>query len=435
MGENTAEGSQRTLRPSWVPEDESLERLFASDSFAALADLDEADQRFEIIVREQIVQRDLVPPAGIEALERALKLYCVDHPGTNDRAAFTLFFLCFEWHHRLTNDKVVRSAKWRRLFRMADGCFDAFALFHYAQSVRLRYDGQGAEAAVQARVASEKAPDHVGLLNNYAEIVLDEKEREILSLEDGDYRARDAAPEAAEGMRAPFDSTELRAIANAFAELQVEQDFCTFHINLGRIWACLGDYDEAREELDRATDLATKQFEEKAESPLEAERLHCESEYVQLMAWISTSSNTCYQIENIRAMRTEVEQSQTAMRSLIDELSAKNADVERRLSDERINMVEMLAFFSGIISLIVVSTQVGEDLDFMPRSFLIMVMSGSLLIVFGALAALLEAKRSDATHPTGRMSAAAAAFSGGGAVVIGVGAVLIALGVVLSFAF
>lgn len=204
------------------------------------------------------------------------------------------------------------------------------SLFSYALSLYYRVEGTLPKALEFARRACEQAPKHVGLLNSYLEMLLDETERKLVS-----------------GLGVPVDQFERSLVPDEDVKLLqglpdrlqsmmlgqgIDQDFPTFQINLGRLKACLGCFDGARREFDRAEELAVGQFKAKNKSDNEGERLHSSNEYVQLVAWIATSRTTCDQMQGARSLRDYVEKSREGIQEMIGSLWEKHAEVERSVS-------------------------------------------------------------------------------------------------------
>lgn len=429
MADGVAPASKETDK--WFSKEPAFAKLISLGHFDKLRGLDEKSQRFEIIVRENIVQGDHLSREDVSALSEAVGRYCESESGTADKMAFLLFFICFEWNHRQLNDVSERQLAWKKLFKAAGSCFSDYAMFSYALSLYYRAEGTLSKALEFACRACEQAPKHIGLLNSYLEMLLDETEQSLLSgpgVSADQFECPTVPDEDTKQLQGLLDRFQSMTLGQAF-----DQDFPTFHINLGRLRACLGFFGDARREFDRAEELAVGQFEAKSKSDNEGERLHSSSEYVQLIAWIATSRTTCDQMQGARSLRAYVEMSREGIQEMIESLLEKHAEVERRVNDEKINMVEMLAFFAGIIALIVGAVSLGSGMSFAARGLLLLVMLGVLMVAFGALSFLLEADRSAQCSSTGnRLGFAASFFAARSAPVVAIGFAVIVLCFVLG---
>ena len=133
---------------------------------------------------------------------------------------------------------------------------DAFFVTHLAETAALA--GQRAQAEAHYREALALVPDHVGVLNNLADLLVRVRPQEALALA---LRAATLAPaeaavldtlasaQAASGQLAAALSTQQRAVAFAPGDPRLR-------LHLGRLWLDSGDKDKAREQLRRAEQAA-----------------------------------------------------------------------------------------------------------------------------------------------------------------------------------
>ena len=84
---------------------------------------------------------------------------------------------------------------------------------------------------------------------------------------------------------------------------------------------------------------------------------------------------------------------QSAQRERACELDDKMDELGRRFDNERIDMLEFIGFFAGIISFVIASIQLSDGLTFPTRALMVLMLMGSLLVSFGAFSALLERGR------------------------------------------
>ena len=109
------------------------------------------------------------------------------------------------------------------------------------------------------------------------------------------------------------------------------------------------------------------------------------------------------------AVRQSLDEARQEVERKTKELAQRTEELDGRLNDQQVNMLEFLGFFSGIISFIIASIQIGGDMDFGSRAALIVVMLGSLLIAFGALGWLIEGRLGSSARATEASSGAAGA--------------------------
>jgi putative PEP-CTERM system TPR-repeat lipoprotein len=141
---------------------------------------------------------------------------------------------------------------------------DAFFVTHLAETAAQA--GQRAQAEAHYRQALALVPDHVGVLNNLADLLVGVRPQEALALA---VRAATLAPaeaavldtlaaaQAASGQLAAALSTQQRAVAFAPGDPRLR-------LHLGRLWLDSGDKDKAREQLRRAEQAADPAVREAA---------------------------------------------------------------------------------------------------------------------------------------------------------------------------
>jgi len=189
-------------------------------------------------------------PAAIAAWRTALE------KGAGAEAAVSL--------HRLLLDSDAAAAevlvrRWRETQPR-----DAFFLTHLAETAARA--GRRAEAVAHYRQALTLAPDHVGVLNNLAELLLTERPAEALPLAERASQLAPAEPaildtlaaaRAAQGQLDAALQAQERAVAFAPAEERLR-------LNLGRLWLKKGDKEKAREQLRRAERAANPSVRDEA---------------------------------------------------------------------------------------------------------------------------------------------------------------------------
>lgn len=125
-----------------------------------------------------------------------------------------------------------------------------------------------------------------------------------------------------------------------------------------------------------------------------------EEDYIGEVATVINAQSTAAALKSSAAVWESLREAQSLMEARAEELSRKTDEIEQKLADEHVHMLEFLGFFSGIISFIIASIQAGSEMDFPARAALIVIMLGSLLVGFGALGWLIDGMR--VTQPTKR---------------------------------
>lgn len=348
---------------------------------AHLASIDPNDPAYERFVREDIVTFGAVPECDIELLERAVEAAGAD--GSSPCDLLPTFFICFEWIHRLVRDPVERSLRWRRLMRGIEDQLEGISLFHYARSRYMVLAGNRAQALEDASEACALAPDHAGFLNNYAELFIEGAEEVLLS---------------GKG-RAAIDCEGLEQLSERFRAIPQERYHPIYYVTLGRIASCLGAFDEASNYFMRAMETeCARHAAFHAQMGPDDDGAQEENDFVTEMNEISMARSTSAALSNLEVMERVSRSLKDTTRREAEQLEERVAALSDRLDNEKIDMLEFLGFFAGIISFVIASIQIGAELGFGPRVLAIVVMLGALLIAFGAFSALLTASRPSATE-------------------------------------
>ena len=383
--------------------------------FDKLEGINPNDQAYERTIRETLVMGDPLEPQEAQELLDATIAMChrSDSPA---QLLLPCFYGAFEWFNRREKDAPTRNAKWDALMHAVNKRFEGYSLYHYVASRYHLAKGRMDDALVNASAAVDVAPAHGGFLNNYGELVLDVVESRLLS---GDHEVLERENSRGE---------DLERIIQRFDGVIAGKGtvYPSFHLTRGRLNACLQRFDAAERDFNAARALIVKMHDEGHP------RFSNEGDFIveigkvinaQSTASVLKSSYTAW--DSLNAARAEQDAKAAALQEKIDE-------VFQRLDDERVNLLEFLGFFSGIISFIIASIQVGSDMDFAARAALLIVMLGTLLIAFGALGYLIESSRSGSAEAKGvkRVTSTVGAKSRV-LLIVGIGTVL--FGVVLYF--
>ena len=357
----------------------TVERL--RDVYAHLAAVSPDKPEFERYLREDVIEHGVFTRSdAVDIIDSVLDA-SARHKG--DVALLVPFFIAFEWFHRREFDADRRLRYWRRFVPLLEVCLGGFSLYRYALSMFHQYEGDARLAEEASWRAHEIAPGHIGFINTYTEQILGRVERELISSgrqmpEDGDREA-------------------LERLVDLFEGMPREGWHPIFHVSYGRVLACLGRYDDAQAEFARAVDLENSRYNARvgddAGSSGSGDGVLKGSTYVTEMNEIFDARNTCNMLSNMRSLSSVIDDAQEAQRARARELDGKMDELGRRFDNERIDMLEFIGFFAGIISFVIASIQLGDGLTFPTRALMVLVVMGSLLVAFGAFSALLESGR------------------------------------------
>ncbi|PWG60543.1 hypothetical protein DF200_01250 [Bifidobacterium catulorum] len=361
--------------------------------YGHLAGVSPDDPLFERYLREDVVEREVFDLADAIDISDSVLDVSARHRG--DVALLVPFFIAFEWFHRCEFDAERRLRYWGRFVPLMRVCLGGFSLYQYALSMFHLYGGDEARAEQASRRALDIAPDHIGFLNTYTEQILDRVERELIS--------------SGRQMPEDDDTAALNRLLAAFDKRPREDWHPIFHVSHGRILACLGRYAEAQGEFSQAVDLENARYNAWQESrdaangggnrdddggnAAEARKTIKDSTYVTEMNEIFDARNTCNMLSNMRSLSSVIDDAQDAQRARARELDDKMDELGRRFDNERIDMLEFIGFFAGIISFVIASIQLGDGLAFPTRALMVLILMGSLLVAFGAFSSLLESGR------------------------------------------
>ncbi|NEG95257.1 hypothetical protein GFD17_00465 [Bifidobacterium sp. SMB2] len=353
-----------------------------------LAGVSPDDPEFERYLREDVIEHETFDRA--DAIDISDSVLDVSARHKNDLALLPAFFIAFEWFHRCEFDAERRLRYWGRFVPLMNVCLGEFSLYQYALSMYHLYGGDETRAEQAARQALDIAPDHIGFLNTYTEQILERVERELIS----------------SGRQMPEDDdiAALNGLLSAFDKRPREGWHPIFHVSYGRILACLGRYGEAQREFSQAVDIENARYNAWRESRggddgsagdggSAGGRTIKESTYVTEMNEIFDARNTCNMLSNMRSLSSVIDDAQSAQRERARELDDKMDELGRRFDNERIDMLEFIGFFAGIISFVIASIQLGDGLEFPTRALMVLLLMGSLLVAFGAFSTLLESGR------------------------------------------
>lgn len=382
-----ADGLMRELAGSEFPvSDPVIGKLRRVYDHLASVPIDEPE--FERYLREDVIERGTFSRADAIDIGDSVLDVSARHKG--DAALLPAFFIAFEWFHRREFDVEQRVMYWRRFVPLLQVCLGRFSLYQYALSMYHQYAGEELEAEAASWRAHEIAPAHLGFINTYAEQIISRVESELIS----------------SGRRSTADGDDERSLERLlglYDDIPREGWHPIFHVSYGRILSCLGRYADAEEEFSRALDLENSRYNDASAGASDdadgidasdlADQAMRNSTYVTEMNEIFEARNTCNVLSNMRSLASVIDGAQESQEERARQLDDKMDELGRRFDNERIDMLEFIGFFAGIISFVIASIQLGDGLEFPTRALMVLVVMGSLLVAFGAFSALLESGR------------------------------------------
>jgi tetratricopeptide (TPR) repeat protein len=210
-----------------------------------------------------------------------------------------------------------------------------------------------------ARTARGRLPRGPAVLNLYASTVA-----KILEL-NGELSEGDVG----EAERAIADA--IRIDRELVALGKKERRFAGYHATRARLQTLLGRHSEARRELHRALDL---------EDPADTGRL---AEYLAVRGQIALNQRLSTVSSDLEALSLRIEEEAAGLK-----------DLSARVGDQlRVQAVQLLGLLAAVLAFLFTGTEIARELDFRDGSKLMLVVSGAILVVFGAFSLIFYAER------------------------------------------
>ncbi|WP_258756453.1 hypothetical protein [Cytobacillus firmus] len=194
---------------------------------------------------------------------------------------------------------------------------------------------------------SQKLPNQVGVLHNYAEAIIQAKENGLMISQE--------------------ELQEANHIINRVIHLSPR--YAKFYCTRGRILAAFGKFHEAKTAIRRAIDM------EESTKKDYAIRIN---DYLYHLSRIQT--NEFSQVFSEKIALTE---------KSFDEAKAEIDDSISKLKTENL---QMLGFFTAIISFTIGSLNILGNKNFLESALLILILSGSLVLAFVGFGLLFQSK-------------------------------------------
>lgn len=269
------------------------------------------------------------------------------------------FYGVITFHRRQNNNTVYREICNNHLEE-----FSEHNLYFFIKSMLYKLDKETlSEAIVLSKLAVEKIKNNPGVLHNYAETI-------ILALEEG----------------IDVEMTDVQNAASCLQTAIYMYEYAKYYYTLGRLLTLQRKYTEAKECIMKAIDLENHEINDYSL------RLN---EYRNQLVYIRA-----LELED-RVQTDIVKSKQESM--VIIENTLKEVENQKRLLDQMIKAnqeyfdqskaqnIQMLAFFTAIISFIISSVvTINKQSSFSDNILLILVFSGALILVNIGLALLIS---------------------------------------------
>lgn len=193
------------------------------------------------------------------------------------------------------------------------------------------------EALNCAEKAAKELPDHPGVLHSWAEMIVNQLEQEMIKnnnllIDSSDERIKNAA----------------KAIEDA---IDGYSEYSKFYITKGRLLALTGKFNEADREIKKAITMED-----------------------------SSKPNYSLKIVQYREILTVVN-----MMARMAKYEKKYDELENKLKQQQVQIIEFLGLFTAIISFTVASIQFSTNMFFSDGAKLLMVFTGCILFIYGCL--------------------------------------------------
>lgn len=259
---------------------------------------------------------------------------------------FKAFYVLFTYHHSKHDTTKCK--------HLVDETPDLaiFPLWHYAYSTCLASELSNSEtdmhlAINEAEICIRKYEElpgydrnYPGIYHNYSEIVYNALDRE--------YQVDDVIFQSA-----------LQYIDRAMA---INPMYAKYYYTKGRLLLAKKHYGEAKDLLQRAIDLEDSK----------------KKDYSIRIAQYSDVLTRCKSEERLYRLERQLS-------NKLEEMNKQSAKINEELADQKKQTLELLGFFSGIISLIIVTTQALISINLKDAALILITFLGVLLVAFSYL--------------------------------------------------
>ena len=234
--------------------------------------------------------------------------------------------------------------------------FEHFGTFHHMKAMALTGRAEPHDLPL-ALASSDRArdllPSHPGVLHSHATLRITELESRIPMSSVISESADQAIAEEVDGI--------LSAV------LLERPHYAKFHASLARLESLRGNHQDAQRFLSRAMELedpASKDFNLRMVS------------YNQILSRIVMRESLSTVALETKEAAITAQQAQESVKSFVDQMQTR--------------YLELLGIFAAIIGIVLTGVQVAAGMDFADGARLMLMVTGSILIVFSAITAVLQ---------------------------------------------
>lgn len=273
-------------------------------------------------------------------------LYEILRNNNNTLIRFKAFYILFTFHHSKRN-----ITKCKELINIPAEAFYEFPLWHYAISTSTASDLSNetdmhlaiSEAEKCIQMINEKEEydsNYAGIYHNYADIVANTLERKY-STNEGTYE---------------------KAMEYIDFAIKINPRYAKYYYTKGRLHLICKEYSEAKTLFYYAID--------KEDSS--------KKDYSLRISLYSDALNRCNSEERLFDLERQMSQK-------IEDMTEAAKKMDEELAEQKKQTLELLGFFSGIISLIIVTTEMVSELRAIEAVSILIAFLGTLLVAFSYL--------------------------------------------------
>lgn len=234
--------------------------------------------------------------------------------------------------------------------------FQQFGTFHHMKAMALAGRGEPHDlplAIASCARARELLPQHPGVLHSYATLRIAELEAQI---------------PMSEILVTNEDKAVAEDIDAILSQVLLERPrYAKFHASLARLESLRGNHRDAQKFLSRAMELedpAAKDFNLRIVS------------YNQILSRIVMRESLSTVASETKNAMSEARAAQESVKTFVDQMQTR--------------YLELLGIFAAIIGIVLSGIQVITTMDFTAGARLMLVVTGSILVLFSAVTAVLQ---------------------------------------------
>lgn len=263
---------------------------------------------------------------------------------------FRAFFGVASYHRRKNNH-----SEFKKVVNEYIDEFRNFSLHYHILSLMHKQfgDRDGILKSIEyGKLAVMKLNRHIGVLHNFCEAVVAGIEEEL-----------------------PIEEADINA-ANSFIEtvITLKHDYAKFYCTKGRLLAQRGLFEEAQKNIIHAIDI---------ENPASNDYAMRISDYKNYLSIIKTKKLYTKVVR-------EIEEAKSSILSSEESIQQVAAHTKEQMEHMKTQNLQMLAFFTAIISFIIGSINIASKQKFDEAGMLMLILAGVLILVNVSVGVLLS---------------------------------------------